>query len=60
MKQKKNNISLIDENDEDISKQVKEIIDGFEDFKKSIDDLTQSLNKLKEEYDKINETGKLN
>lgn len=60
MKQKKNNISLIDEDDADISKQVKEIIDGFEDFKKSIDELTQSLNKLKEEYDKINETGKLN
>lgn len=60
MKQKKNNISLIDESDADISKQVKEIIDGFEDFKKSIDELTQSLNKLKEEYDKINETGKLN
>lgn len=56
----KNNISLIDESDADISKQVKEIIDGFEDFKKSIDELTQSLNKLKEEYDKINETGKLN
>lgn len=60
MKQKKNNISLIDESDADISKQVKEIIDGFEDFKKSVDELTQSLNKLKEEYDKINETGKLN
>lgn len=60
MKQKKNNISLIDESDADISKQVKEIMDGFEDFKKSIDELTQSLNKLKEEYDKINETGKLN